>query len=127
MNGLEKFTLEFQIGVSSKLLYTLISTPEGLAHWFAESVKVEDDVFHFTWEGSQQAARLVQTKSNVSVKFQWMDDFHKDLFLEMQIIQEPMSSAVSLQITDYAEAGELDLSQRLWQTQVGHLQRIFNS
>lgn len=127
MNELEKFTMEFQVSVSSKLLYTLISTPEGLARWFAESVLVEEDLFHFKWEGSQQTARLVQTKSNLFVKFQWMDDNHKDKFLELQILDEPMSTAVSLLVTDYAEPADMELTQRLWQTQVGHLQRLFNS
>lgn len=127
MNVMEKFTLEFPLEVTPKLLFTLISTPEGLCQWFAEGVEVRDDVFHFRWEGSGQSARLVQSSNNKSVKFQWLEEPNKDLFLEMQVLHEPTSTGVSLLITDYAEAAEMDLSQRLWKTQVGHLQRLFNS
>jgi uncharacterized protein YndB with AHSA1/START domain len=127
MNTLEKFTLEFQIEISSKLLYTLISTPEGLARWFAESVTAEENVFCFKWGESQQMARLVQSKQNSFVHFQWLDDFHQDMILELQILHEPVSTGVSLLVTDYAEADDLDFTLRLWQTQVGHLRRIFNS
>lgn len=127
MNELQKFTLEFPIEISSKLLYTMISTPEGLTHWFADSVIVEEDIFHFRWHDTLQTARLVQHKDNEYVKFEWLDDFHQGLHLEMQVIHEPLSTGVTLMVTDFAETGELELTQRLWQTQVGHLKRIFNS
>jgi uncharacterized protein YndB with AHSA1/START domain len=127
MSELEKFTLEFQLKTTPKLLFTLISTPEGLSRWFADQVVVVDDVFHFKWQDSEQTARLVQSKDNNFVKFQWLDDFHKDMILEMQIVHEAVSSEVGLIVTDYAESGDLDFSQRLWNTQVGQLQRLFNS
>ncbi|MFO7977516.1 MAG: START-like domain-containing protein [Bacteroidales bacterium] len=127
MNVMEKFTLEFPLEVTPKLLFTLISTPEGLCQWFAEGVEVQDDVFYFRWEGSRQSARLVHSSNNKGVKFQWLEEPNKDLFLELQVIHESTSTGVSLLVTDYAEAAEMDLSQRLWKTQVGHLQRLFSS
>lgn len=127
MNVMEKFTLEFPLEVTPKLLFTLISTPEGLCQWFAEGVEVQDDIFRFRWEGSEQSARLVQSSNNKAVKFQWLEEPYKDLHLEMQVVHESTSTGVSLLITDYAEAAEMDFSQRLWKTQVGHLQRLFNS
>lgn len=124
---MEKFSLEFPLEVTPKLLFTLISTPEGLCQWFADGVEVKDDIYCFRWEGSQQSARLVQSSNNKLVRFQWLDEPNKDLELEMQVVHEPTSNSVSLLISDYAEAAELDFSQRLWKTQVGTLQRLFNS
>jgi uncharacterized protein YndB with AHSA1/START domain len=127
MKKLEKYSLEFSCKTTPKLLYTLISTPEGLSRWFADSVLLVDDVYHFKWEGSEQLAKLVQKKDNEFVQFQWLDDFHKDHLLEMRILNEPVSSEVALAITDHAEPSDMDFSHRLWATQVKRLQRLFNA
>jgi uncharacterized protein YndB with AHSA1/START domain len=127
MSALEKFTLEFHLETTPKLLYTLISSPEGLTRWFAHTIKSGEDVFLFKWQGNEQAARLVQAKDNEYVVFQWLEDYHKDLFLEMRIETDPMSSGITLVIYDYAEAADVDISKRLWSAQVGQLQRLFNT
>ncbi len=126
MSVLEKFSLEYDFRTSPRLLYTAISTPEGLSRWFADVVIVEDDVFVFRWEGSEQRARLVECKENEYVKFLWLDDFHHDHCLEMKIDVEPVSSLVALIITDFAEPVDIDFSQRIWESQVRKLQRLFN-
>jgi uncharacterized protein YndB with AHSA1/START domain len=127
MKKLEKYSLEFSCKTTPKLLFMLISTPEGLSRWFADSVSVADDVYHFKWEGSAQQARMVQKKDNEFVQFQWLDEFHKDHILEMRILNEPVSSEVALAITDHAESSDLEFSHRLWTTQVKRLQRLFNA
>ncbi len=127
MDGLLKYTLEYNLKTSPRLLYTLISTPEGLSRWFADEVLFDGDIFRFKWEGSEQTARLVKQKENEYVEFLWLDDFHKDHTLEMRISFEPVSSELALIITDYAEPDDLEFSELLWNTQVKQLQRIFSS
>lgn len=127
MNKLQKISLEFVINASPKLLFTLISTPEGLARWFADTVFAQDDVFSFIWKDSEQKARLVASKDNEYVKFEWLDDYHKGYVLEMQILTEELSPAVSLLVTDFSEPADVDFSQRLWTNQVRQLQRLFIS
>jgi len=127
MDSLEQFSLEFGVRATPKLLFTMISTPEGLSRWFANNVIVEDDIFLFIWEDSEQKARLVQSKDNEFVKYEWLDDFHKGYFFEMHIHAGEMASEVVLGIADYAEKAEKDLYQRLWATQVKQLQRLFNT
>jgi len=127
MSAVEKFTLEFHLETTPRLLYTLISTPEGLTRWFAHTILSGENVYVFNWEGTEQAARLVQAKDNEYVVFQWLDDYHKDFFLEMRIETDPSSNGVTLVISDCAETPDLDISKRLWQAQVGQLQRLFNS
>ena len=127
MSALEKFTLEFHLETTPKLLYTLISSPEGLTRWFAHTIKSGEDIYLFKWEGNEQAVRLVQAKDNEYVIFQWLEDYHKDLFLEMRIETDPMSNGITLVIFDYAEAADVDISKRLWSAQVGQLQRLFNN
>lgn len=127
MSALEKFTLEFHIETTPKLLYTLIGTPDGLTRWFARTTFRAPDIFLFHWEGKEQPARLFQSKENEYVIFQWLEDYHKDYFLEMRIERGVNTSGVTLFISDYSDAVDVDVSKRLWQLQVGHLQRLFNA
>ena len=127
MNALTEYNLEFSVRTTPKLLFTLISTPEGLSRWFASNVIVNEDIFDFFWEDSQQKARLVQSKENEFVVFEWLDDFHDGYTFEMQIYAGEMASELVLSIKDYAEPGEMDFYQRLWATQVKQLQRLFNA
>ncbi len=127
MTPLHKFTLEFPMKVSPKLLYTLISTSEGLARWFADKINVSEDKFVFEWEGSVQSARLIEFKENEYVKFEWLDDYHEGYLLVMEIQHESISGESALIISDYSEASDVDFSKMWWTTQLGILQRLFNS
>ncbi len=127
MITLEQFSLEFSFTVSPKLMYTFISQPEGLSRWFADAVFIEEDVYHFVWEGSEQKARLIESKDNEFVKFEWLDDFHQGYMFEMHILNEEVSREVALLIRDYAEPSEMDYYQRLWSAQIRKLQRLFNA
>ncbi len=128
MAELEKFTLEYPVKATPKVLFTLISSPEGLSRWFADNVDTdEDNVFIFKWDDSEQSAKLVSFKENELVRFQWLDEGSEGSFFELKIVTEPVSSEVALLITDYAEPTDIEFSRRLWDTQVGLLQRIFNN
>lgn len=127
MLKLKRYTLEFPIRTTPKLLFTLISSPEGLSRWFADQVRVDDQVFCFQWKDSQQTAELVDYKEFEYVKFRWTDDFHEGYILELHIRQETLSGEVALEVTDYSEASDMEFNQRLWNTQVGKLQRLFST
>ncbi len=127
MAKFEQYSMEFPVSTSSKLLYLMISTPEGLSRWFADSVDIDNDIYVFKWEGSEQRAQLAQHKENESVKFVWLDDNLKDCFLEMKIQQDSLSSDVALIITDFSDPSDLDFNKRLMTTQVSLLQRHFKS
>jgi len=127
MSVLKKIQLEYGFKTTPRLLYTAISTPEGLSRWFADLVLIEDDVFHFKWEGSSQKARMVKSKENEYVHFFWLDDPDREACLELQIITEPVSSGVALVVTDYSEEADLDFTERLWDVQLKKLQRLFSA
>ncbi len=127
MSGLKKFTLEYEFKTTPKLLYTAISTPEGLSRWFADVVEVEDDIYSFKWKGSEQKARLVSSRDNDYVQFMWLDDAEREECMEMRIQNEPVSSELALIVIDHAEDSDLDFSQRVWDAQIKKLQRLFNN
>ena len=62
MSELIKFQLEYPIHSSINILYKRLSNPSGLSEWFADDVHIRNDVYTFYWDGSEQAARLVNKK-----------------------------------------------------------------
>jgi uncharacterized protein YndB with AHSA1/START domain len=127
MDKLEQFFMEFHIETTPKLLFTLISTAEGLTRWFANTLQKGEDTYVFQWPGNEQITRLVQVKDSEYVVFKWLEDYHQDLDLEMRIEADPNTSGVTLVITDFAEQDDVDFSKRWWEIQVGKLQKLFNN
>jgi hypothetical protein len=125
MTPLQKFTLEFPVNASPKVLFTLIGSVEGLSRWFADRVTSRDEIFVFEWEGSKQAACLVESKEFEFIRFRWAEDYHKGYDMEFRITHEPVSGQTALIISDYSELSDLDVSQMWWTNQVARLQRLF--
>ena len=74
MSDKVKFEVEYLLKVSLKVLETSMSTPAGLADWFADDVKVKEDVYTFVWDKSEEKARLKSKRLGHSVKFVWLND-----------------------------------------------------
>ncbi|MGB0915531.1 MAG: START-like domain-containing protein [Crocinitomicaceae bacterium] len=125
----DKFELEFLLKTSAKVLDGMISTPSGLSEWFADDVNIKDDVFTFFWDGSEEEARLLTKKTNSKVKWQWIEDEEDELdtYFEIRYEVDPMTKAVILTITDFAEADEKEEAQRLWENQIGELKRTLGA
>ena len=125
----EKFEQEYLLKTSLKVLDNMISTPSGLSEWFADDVNIKDDVFTFFWDGSEEDARLLTKKQGTRVRWQWLEDEEDgmDTFFEVRYEMDPMTKAVILTVTDYAEPDELDESQRLWEQQIGNLRRVLGA
>ena len=82
----EKFELEFLFKTSPRVLENMISTPGGLAEWFADDVNNEDDLYSFEWDGNIEQANLLFNKNNSKVRFKWVnDDDDGDLKLALVI------------------------------------------
>ena len=128
MSELIKYSLEFPINSSVTILYKRLSTPSGLAEWFADDVIVKDKIFTFFWEGSEQEAKLLKLKTDHFVRFKWEDDDTKKDYFEFLIQIDEMTSDVSLIITDFAEDKEdLEEQVNLWSKQVSLLKMAIGS
>ncbi len=119
-----KYELEYTLNCSPKVLFSRLSTPEGLSEWFADNVNVEGDVFTFFWKKSESKARLMALKENRFVRFEWIDNPDEESnFFEFHINIEEMSGSLALIITDFAESDEKDDAIKLWDTQIEELKR----
>ena len=125
----EKYKLEFLLKTNPRVLDKLLSTPDGLADWFADDVRVSDDIYTFEWDGNSEPARLLQLKMNAKISFQWIEDEEEglDTYFELAYIVDPMTSSVILHITDFATPADLESSSALWHQAVSDLKRIIGA
>lgn len=119
-----KYELEYNLNCSPKVLFSRLSTPEGLSEWFADEVNVNGDLFSFFWNSSALKARLSALKENKMVRFEWVGTNNKDSnFFEFRINIEELTGGLALIITDFAEADEKEDSIDLWDSQIQDLKR----
>ena len=122
-----KFTLEYEIKSSPKILYSFISEPNGLSQWFSDDVKIRDHVYTFTWDdGEEQKAKLLSFKDSKSVKFHWIDD-EPYTYFEMEIVKDELTNDVALVITDFALAENLKDRQLIWNIQIENLLSVIGA
>ncbi len=120
-----KFELEYNLKCSPKVLFSRLSTPEGLAEWFADDVNVEGDVFAFTWNKSESRARLSALKENKLVRFEWIGIENEETnYFEFKINIEELTGDLALLISDFADPEEKEDSISLWDSQINDLKRI---
>ncbi|RZK18239.1 MAG: hypothetical protein EOO86_10715 [Pedobacter sp.] len=116
----KKFTLEYEVKSSPRILYSFISEPNGLSQWFADDVIFRDQVYTFTWDDEQLKAKLVSIKENKLVKFKWLDD-EPQCYFEMEIVQDELTNDVALSITDFTTDDLLAEKKLIWDNQIDYL------
>ncbi|MES2592604.1 MAG: START-like domain-containing protein [Bacteroidota bacterium] len=122
-----KFELEYVMRTSAGILYEFLTSPSGLAEWFADDVNIHDGIFTFFWEGSEQKARLIGFKDEKYVRLQWLDK-PDGTFFEFRIEKDDLTGDISLIVTDFAdEAADLQTSKLLWDSQVNQLLHVIGS
>ena len=120
-----RYELEYTLNCSQKVLFSRLSTPEGLSEWFADNVTVEGDMFTFYWNKSELKARIANLKENKSVRFEWTDRDHRESnYFEFRIIIEELTGDLALLITDFAEPDEKEDAIYLWDSQISDLKRV---
>lgn len=116
-----KFTLEFVIRTPVSLLYDFLSTPNGLAEWFADGVDMREDVYTFDWDGSKQQAKIVSAKVDSYLRLRWLDK-PENYYFEFRLDQDELTNEVSLIVTDFGDnEQDIEASRRLWESQIQRL------
>jgi uncharacterized protein YndB with AHSA1/START domain len=123
-----KFELEYNLNCSPKVLFSRLSTPDGLAEWFAEKVDAEGDLFTFFWNNTASKARLSAIKENKLVRFEWTGMENEECnYFEFRINVEELTSSLALIICDFAEEDEKEDSISLWDSQITDLKRLLGT
>ena len=122
-----KYELEYPIHSSINILYERLSSLSGLSEWFADNVDVDrDGVYTFSWEGSQQEAKLLSKQKNNYIRFQWIES--EDEYFEFLIQVDELTGDVSLIVTDFAEdEDDQEDATQLWNLQINNLKHLIGS
>jgi len=126
MSEKKKFTMEYEIRSSPRILYSFLSESNGLTQWFADNVTVRDQVYTFTWDDEQQKAKLLLLKENKLVKFRWIDD-DPQYYFEMEILQDELTNDVALAITDFAPEDTIGERKLIWDNQIEYLVSVLGA
>lgn len=120
-----KYELEYDLNCSPKVLFSRLSTPEGLGEWFADHVNAKGDLFSFYWNNSESKARLSALKENRLVRFEWIGNPVKESgYFEFRINIDELTGTTALIITDFADEDEKQDSIYLWDSQIQDLKRL---
>ena len=120
MSEKKKFTIEYEIKSSPRILFTFLNEPNGLTQWFADDVSIKDQIYTFTWDDEPQKAKLLAVKENKLVRFKWLDD-EPQCYFEMEIIQDELTNDVALSITDFATEETIAERKQIWDNQIDYL------
>lgn len=122
-----KIEREFILNTSPAILFNRISTPSGLAEWFADDVNIKGKIYSFIWEDEVQQAELVLSKENRIIRFRWLDDSDEETFLEFRIEVDDLTGEAALIVVDFADADSKDDAIELWNQQIDFLKRCLGS
>ena len=123
---MKEIRLEFFLNTSPAVLFSRISTPSGLAEWFADNVKVEGKVFTFIWGETEKKAAILAMVTNESIRFRWTDlePFYEFGF---NIMRDELTGDVALVVTDHTDDDDVEDTRNLWCSQVAKLKQMIGS
>ena len=129
MESKVKFEIEYPIHASPSMLYQYISSASSLSEWFADNVNSRGIIFSFFWDGTEEKAELLSSKSNSYVKFKWLDgsEDQDKCYFEIRILVDEITKDVSLIVTDFAYEDEVDVNKMLWDNQISDLKQVIGS
>ena len=108
------------------MLFNYLSTPSGLAAWFADDAHFNEGIFTFFWNGSSARAKIIGFKDEELVAFQWIDEPDNSYFV-FEIVLDDITTDVALIITDFAFPAEIEQNTLLWNSQIHELQQVIGS
>lgn len=129
MTDKHKIELEYLLKTSPKVFENMVSTPSGLAEWFADDVNIKEDIYTFYWDGSEEQAKLLSRKAGHHMKWKWLraEDEETDTFFEIQYEVDPMTKTLVLHITDFAEEDDVEEVTMLWESSIQELKRVLGA
>jgi YD repeat-containing protein len=117
-----KYSAEFELKASPKVLYPYLSTASGLQQWFATKVTMRDSqTFKFTWDGQDHIARQTVNRLNKATRFDFESGDPDVAFIELKVDLNEFTQTTFLKVTDYSNnSDESDLIE-LWEGLIENL------
>ena len=121
----QKIHLQYSLNATSKtLLWNAISTPSGLEDWFADRVQSDNKTVTFYWGKTEsRSASIIAMRVYSFIRFRWLDGDNDREYFEIRMTNSELTNDFTLEITDFADADEVDDSCELWNSEVETLRR----
>lgn len=120
----EKFVGEYPINASKKMLFPYFSSASGLAQWFADDVNIDEDkVYTFLWDGDENRARMVSSRTNSHVRFEFIGDDDDPAYVEFKLDMNELTQEVFIRVTDYSDMDPQETDE-LYESLVHELKEI---
>lgn len=121
-----KYTAEFEVKASKRMLYPYIYSASGLSQWMADDVNVnEDGVFNFIWDEEDHKAKMVAHRLNSYVKFEFLPETEEDeedpSYFELRLDVNELTESLFLRVTDYSDFDDQEEWLDLWESLVATL------
>ncbi len=124
-----KVSIEHELrSKSAGIIWSLLSTPEGLAKWLSDEVKLNGDMITFTWgnvwsDHETRTSAVIDKKKFEYIRFRWCGDEYKDTYWELKMNRSDITGDFVLLITDFAPDGEKDTVVDIWNASFDALRR----
>lgn len=125
-----KFTAEYELRASPKMLFPYVSTASGLSQWFASKVNaMPNQMFDFIWDGESHPARLATIRQNKSVKFDFLPTAEErdHAYIEFRLDVSDLTQSTFLKVTDFSTNTDADDLRALWNGLMENLREIVGS
>jgi len=111
------FQLEYTIRSSPTILYEFLTTPSGMAQWFADSVDIEGHHCTFVWDGYPEYATIIDSIPDEYIRYRW-ENSDEDEYFEFRISKNEITGDTILTITDFASEADMKDQKLLWDSQI---------
>jgi len=126
-----KYSNEYELRASPKMLFPYISTASGLSQWFCEKVNNKPDhTLDFIWDKESHLAEQTAMRLNKSVKFEFVDTSENNRdnnYVEFKIEVSDLSGPTYLRITDYSATTDEEELNDFWESLINNLKEIVGS
>lgn len=128
-----KFTGEYEINASPKMLFPYLNTAAGLSQWFADNVNVDEDkTYNFIWDGQDHKAKVASQRVNNFIRFEFLDKKEDEngsgeddsAFIEFKLDTNELTQSVFLKITDNTDVADEDEMEEIWDNLISSLKEI---
>lgn len=124
------FTADYEVHASIKMLYPYIQTASGLAEWFADDVKINNQskIYTFYWDNEEHRACQVAHRTNHFARFEFLPEngeaAGKDpSYFELRLEFNELTQSVFLKVVDYSDFEDVKELQDLWNSLIDNLRK----
>jgi len=129
MSKKKLFAADYEIHASIKMLYPYIQTASGLAEWFADDVRInnEDKTYTFFWDNEEHKAKQAAHRTNHFARFEFLPENDADAkdpsYFELRLEFNELTQSVFLKVFDYSDFDDQKELQDLWDGLVDTLRK----